>query len=252
VPISVSALSIAPVKGMRIALVESIALETQGAVGDRAFLVVAEDGVLLESTRTPELLAVEAALDAESGALRLRFPDGSRAEAVPEPGERATTKLYDGRALAGRLVGGPLAEALSAHLGRAVRLLARDAAEQGADDFPVSLMSGASLRALAPELGGAVPDARRFRMTLTVEGVQAWEEHGWAGRELAVGEAVLRVVDPVPRCVVTTRDPDDGHRDLPVLRALARLRGKSDVSFGVWCDVAAPGVVRLGDPVVAA
>jgi hypothetical protein len=37
-----------------------------------------------------------------------------------------------------------------------------------------------------------------------------------------------------------------------VLRALARLRGKDDVTFGVWCDVVAPGAVRVGDPIVVA
>jgi MOSC domain-containing protein YiiM len=34
-----------------------------------------------------------------------------------------------------------------------------------------------------------------------------------------------------------------------VLKALAQLRGKDDVTFGVWCDVVAPGRVRVGDPV---
>ena len=48
---------------------------------------------------------------------------------------------------------------------------------------------------------------------------------------------------------MTMRDPDDGHGDLPILRALASLRGKRDVAFGVWCDVAAPGIVRVGDAV---
>jgi uncharacterized protein YcbX len=110
-------------------------------------------------------------------------------------------------------------------------------------------MSTASLRALAPELGGAVPDARRFRMTLTIDGTEPWEEHGWAGRELAVGKVRLRVLDPVPRCVVTTRDPDAGTRDLPVLKALATLLGKKHVDFGVWCTVEHPGTVRRGDRV---
>jgi uncharacterized protein YcbX len=97
-----------------------------------------------------------------------------------------------------------------------------------------------------------VPDPRRFRMTITIDGVDAWEEHGWGGRELAVGDAVLRVTAPVPRCVVTTRDPEDGRRDLPTLKALAQLRGKDDVTFGVWCEVVAPGRVRRGDAVTRA
>jgi uncharacterized protein len=130
-----------------------------------------------------------------------------------------------------------------------VRLLARDPSERGADDAPVTLMSEASLDALAPALDGAVPDPRRFRMTITIDGVGAWEEHGWGGRELAVGAAVLRVTEPVPRCVVTTRDPDSGRRDMPMLKALAEVRGKRDVTFGVWCEVVASARVRVGDAV---
>ena len=30
------------------------------------------------------------------------------------------------------------------------------------------------------------------------------------------------------------------------------LRGKHDVTFGVWCEVVAPGRVRVGDQVVTA
>src|SRR6185312_2578185 len=106
----------------------------------------------------------------------------------------------------------------------------------------------ASLDALGDALGGAV-DGRRFRMTITIDGADAWEEHGWAGREVRAGAARLRVAAPTVRCAVTTRDPDHGRRDAPVLRALAGLRGRDDVTFGVWCDVVAPGRVRVGDPV---
>ena len=88
-------------------------------------------------------------------------------------------------------------------------------------------------------------------MTITVDGAGAWEEHGWAGRDVDAGEARLRVVDPVPRCVGTTRDPEQGRRDVAVLQALAKLRGKKDVSFGVWCEVVRPGRVCRGDRVVA-
>lgn len=246
-PVTVTALRLAPVKGMRVAPADAVELSPSGAAGDRAFVVVDAGGELVRTGRNPELLAVAPAWDPATGALTLRFPDGDAVTAIPEPGAAATTRLYDGRELAGRLVDGPLAAALSDHLKRPVRLLARDPGQTGADDFPVTLMSEASLAALAPELGGRTPDARRFRMTLTVDGAEAWEEHGWAGREVAAGEAVLRVVDPVPRCVVTTHDPDDGRTNAPVLKALARLRGTDDVTFGVWCEVARAGVVRRGD-----
>jgi uncharacterized protein YcbX len=246
----ITGLALAPVKGMRVASVQAVELREHGPVGDRAFLVLDEQNRLLVSSRTAALMAVEPAWDGST--LRLRFPDGSEVAEEPRLGAAATTRLYDDRELPGRLVDGALADALSEHLGRRVRLLMRDADRTAADDFPVSLMSEASLAALAPALGGDVPDARRFRMTLTIAGVEAWEEHGWAGRELAAGHAVLRVVDPIPRCVITTRDPDSGSTDLPVLKALARLRGKDDVTFGVWCQVLRAGTVRRGDAVAPA
>jgi uncharacterized protein YcbX len=250
---TVAELSIAPVKGLRVTRVEAVELGPRGAAGDRAFLVLdAADGSLLLTTRTPRLLQVAAERDAATGALVLRFPDGRAVTEVPEPGEAAATASYDGRAIRGRLVRGTLTAALSEHLGRELVLLARDEDELGADDAPVTLASTASLAALAPALGGEPPDGRRFRMTITAAGLDAWEEHGWAGRELAAGEAVLRVRAPVPRCAVTTRHPEDGRRDVPTLKALAELRGKRDVTFGVWCDVLSPGTVRTGDPIALA
>ena len=248
---TVATLETAPVKGMRTLASEELELMAHGVPGDRAFLVVDPDGKLLESTRTPTLMQVGARWDPDGGVLALHFPDGEIA-AAPEPGEPATTANYAGRPVRGRLVHGPLADALSEHLGRRVALLARDAEEMGADDSPVTLMSLASVRALAAALDGAVPDPRRFRMTITIEGVDAWAEYGWSGGMLDVGAARLRVEGRVPRCVVTTRDPDSGRRDVPTLKALATLRGPKDVTFGVYCEVVRPGRVRVGDPVAPA
>jgi uncharacterized protein YcbX len=244
---TITRLAIAPVKGMRLTPVTELELGASGARGDRAFCVVDPDGALLLTTRTPALLQVEPRWDGH--ALTLRFPDGSEVSEPPAFGARATTANYSGRAVHGRLVGGAHAEAISSHLGRPVRLLARDDGQRLADDAPVTLMSEASLAALAPELDGAVPDGRRFRMTIAIRGVEAWEELGWGDREIEAGEALLRGIEPVPRCVVTTRDPDHGGTDAPVLAALARLRGKRAVTFGLWCAVVAPGRVRVGDRV---
>src|SRR4051794_33150211 len=125
--ITVSALRMAPVKGTRLHAVQEIEIVGAGVVGDRAFMVVDEDAGLLLTSRTPALLEVEASFEAATGALRLRFPDGSEVEEVPSPGAAAVTRQYDGREVPGRLIDGRLAAALSAHLGRTVRLLARDA-----------------------------------------------------------------------------------------------------------------------------
>ena len=234
---------------MRTVAVDAVELAASGPVGDRGFHVREEDGAIALNTRNPRLVQIVPVWNAASGELALAFPDGRRVAAPVVRGAAVTTTFYDGRPVPGRAVEGPFAAALTEHLGRPVQLVAHDDGVTGGDDHPVTLMSDGSLAAVSAALDDAVVDPRRFRMTISIDGAHAWEEDGWAGREVTVGAATLRVAAPVGRCVVTMRDPDDGHGDLPILRALAQLRGKRDVAFGVWCDVTAPGVVRVGDAV---
>jgi uncharacterized protein YcbX len=244
---TVSQLAIAPVKGMRLHDTGEIRLGQHGVIGDREFLIIGEDGKLLLTSRTPTLLQIEPAWDRTRDVLALRFPDGRVVQDTPGPGASAATRMYDGREVPGWIIPGPLSTALSGYLGREVRLFRREPAHIGHDDQPVTLMSEASLEALAPGLNGAAPDPRRFRMTITMTGTDAWAEHGWGGQEVSIGEAILRVIAPVPRCVITTRNPDSGATDARVLHALARLRGKNDITFGVWCDIIRPGRIHIGD-----
>jgi uncharacterized protein len=250
VPVIVSQLARAPVKGMRLQSVSEIQLEQDKVTGDREFLVIGHDGQLLLTTRTPALLQIEPSFDRAHNVLALRFPDGSVVQDTPEPGAPAITRMYDRREIPGRIVSGPLSDALSSYLGRAVHLFKRDPEHLGNDDEPVTLMSEASLQALAPELNGTVPDQRRFRMTITIAGADAWAEHAWRGQDAQVGEVILRVIAPVPRCAVTTRNPESGATDARVLHALARLRGKDDITFGVWCEIIRPGLIHVGDLVI--
>ncbi len=246
---NVRELWIAPVKGMRLVPAGGLELTAAGPRGDRAFHVREADGAIALTTRNPGLAAIVPAWDAAAGELTLTLPGGERVAGPVIAGEALVTRFYDGRPVGGRAVEGPFSDALSDLLGRPVTLVARDEDASGGDDHPVTLMSVASLGALAEHLETGAVDGRRFRMTITVDGVEPWEEHGWAGREVAAGEARLRVAAPTARCAVTTRDPDSGRRDLPVLRALAALHGKDSVDFGVWCDVARPGRVAVGDEV---
>src|SRR4051794_39210695 len=139
--VTVSRLALAPVKGLRLMPAEELELSPTGPVGDRAFVVVDDERKLRMTTRTPKLLQVQPAFDPSSGELRLRFPGGGEAAAVPEPAERAEVRMYNGRPVTGDLVEGPLAEALTEHLGRPTALVALDPAQTGADDAPVTLMS---------------------------------------------------------------------------------------------------------------
>ena len=249
-PVTVAELAVAPVKGMRLQSTSEVELGERGVTADRDFLVIGADGTLLLTSKAPALLQVEPAWDRDRNVLTLTFPDGEVIQDTPELGAAATTKMYDGREIPGWIVPGALSAALSSYLGRSVHLFKRAPEHLGNDDEPVTLMSQASLQALAPEFDGSAPDSRRFRMTITITGTEAWAEHAWQGQAVTIGEVILRVIAPVPRCVVTTRNPDSGATDARILHALARLRGKNDITFGVWCDILRSGRVHVGDLVM--
>jgi uncharacterized protein YcbX len=111
------------------------------------------------------------------------------------------------------------------------------------------------VQALADDEAGPV-DARRFRMNVELAGTAPHEEDSWEGRELRMGEVVLRAGGPVKRCAATTRNPDTGVVDLQTLKLIGRRRGRQETAkfgkgfyFGVYADVVAPGRVHVGDAV---
>ena len=87
-------------------------------------------------------------------------------------------------------------------------------------------------------------------MLIEVDGVEPFEEDAWQGKRVRFGEAIVRMGDRMPRCVMTTLDPDSGVQNAPVLKALAEYRKVgTDLLLGVYGDVEQPGVIRIGDPV---
>jgi len=193
--------------------------------------------------------------DRDGRVLALRFPDGTVVAGEVEPGEPVETGFF-GRPVQGHLVDGPWSQALSDFAGARLRLIRADEPGAGSDRGArgtVSLVSAASLERLAAEAGVDAVDGRRFRMLFTIDGVAAHEEDGWVGRDVAVGDAVLRPNGLVGRCAVTTHDPDTGVPTLDTLHLLRAYRGDvptdEPLPFGVWGEVVRPGRVAVGDPV---
>jgi len=193
--------------------------------------------------------------DRDGRVLALRFPDGTVVAGEVEPGEPVETGFF-GRPVQGHLVDGPWSQALSDFAGARLRLIRADEPGAGSDRGArgtVSLVSAASLERLAAEAGVDAVDGRRFRMLFTIDGVAAHEEDGWVGRDVAVGDAVLRPNGLVGRCAVTTHDPDTGVPTLDTLHVLRAYRGDvptdEPLPFGVWGEVVRPGRVAVGDSV---
>ena len=246
----VTRVGLAPLKGTRHTAYAGVEVDRAGLVHDRELcLVDLAARRVLRTVEHPTLLAVVA--ERHAGGLRLTLPGGEAVDGPLDPGSQTVTCDYWGRPVDLRLLEGPHAALAAAHLGRPVRLALapRGQVVYGAS---VSLVATASLADLASRLPGAAPlDPARFRANLVVETDVAWLEDTWAGRDVVVGDAVLRVAGPIPRCAVVDLDPDTGVRDRPVLRALATLRpdGPERRGFGVDATVVRPGLVRPGDPV---
>jgi len=250
-------ISVAPVKGMALEQRSEVQLEPSGVRGNRRFHVIGDDGRLLNGKQLGELQQIVPTWNEEDGTLMLRFPDGDVTEGTVEVDGPVTTLFY-GREVEGRVVVGPWSDALTSFVGRAVRLVQAVGAGDAVDRGPasVTVLSTGSLEAMREAAGIRVPiDPRRFRMLFGVDGVGAHEEDSWIGRSIRIGEATVAFGGNVGRCLVTSRHPETGVRDLPTLDVLAEYRSDMETTerlpFGVWGAVSQPGRVRLGDAVEA-
>jgi len=119
-------------------------------------------------------------------------------------------------------------------------------------DFgPVHLLTTGALAELAGQLGRASVDATRFRPNVIVDAPQ----DPVPGQELRIGDVVLQVVLPTPRCIVPGLQDQGPAVDRQLLTALARQHrtavgdlGRA-ACFGVYAEVLRPGQLTLGQVV---
>jgi uncharacterized protein YcbX len=244
----IASLGSSPLKGGRLNRIERLEFALDGPVGDREFAVVdLANGRVLKTVENPRLLAVTAQW--HGGVLALEI-DGTRYEAEPQPVGAQLELDYWGRPSAVRVVDGPWTPALSRLIGRDVAL-AR-AALPGAVVYgaSVTLVTTGSLRRLASRVGHEV-DPARFRATAVIDsGDDDHVEDAWAGRELALGSATVRVAEGIARCAVIDLDPRTATSGTRLLKTLAGYRLRSgDIEFGVYASVVSPGSVAVGDEV---
>ena len=198
-----------PVKGLRGEAVERVEVAADGIPGDRCLAVVDERGIVT-GRRKQRMIGLPAALDGRGEPLVDGHPWDSRESAA----------------------------AISEVAGLAAKLT-RPLGGHEHDAAHILLLTDGSVAQLGY-------DRRRFRPNIYVEGAAGPMELGWIGREVRVGDLVLRVDEPCERCVITTIDPDTIEVDLDVLK---RTRRELGGLMGVYCTVVEPGWVALSDPV---
>lgn len=110
----------------------------------------------------------------------------------------------------------------------------------------VSVLNLASVWDLSEKIGRPL-DPLRFRANVHVEGWEPWIENDVAGRGLRLGDAMLRALKPIRRCVAVDVDPATGDRDADLVTDLMRLYGHA--FCGLYLSVEAGGRLAIGDPV---
>ena len=253
--ITVAEINIAPVKSMSLVSLAAATLELGGIPDDRRFYLVNGQGRLLTRRQVGKLAQLTASWDADAESLRIAFPDGSALDGPPELDAPAWTIVW-GRRVRGRALLGDWSAALSEFCGQPARLMMSDLPCQVFDEFPVSLLSRASVERLSSEMGMSGDDCLatdRFRPTLLLDGCQPHEEDGWMNRTLAIGDSVIRVLAPDPRCAIVNQDPITGETDTDAVKSILGYRPNPLAAyFGVYGIVEKAGAVRVGDAVTPA
>jgi uncharacterized protein YcbX len=219
-----------PVKSMRGEELDSVSVGLQGLPGDRTYAFV-QEGV---HTPFPWLTGREYA-----GLLRCQ-------PAWETAGDRPALVVATGAGERFPIASDELRQWLAREAGRPVRL---HSDHRGNHDIAyVSIITTATIRALA-QAAGVAPDHRRFRMNLVIESDgPAFAEKEWVGRSLRVGEMRLVVTEQDRRCQMITLDPETGASTPAVLK----LAGELNNAFaGVYASVMTAGTVAVGDLVDA-
>ena len=249
--ITVKAINIAPVKSLALVSPDRVKVDFNGILEDRRFYLVDGQGALLTQRELGRLVQVRAEYQPDPELLRLHFPDGSSHAGPIEPEAPVLTRIW-GRRVTGHVLGGPWNAALSQFCQFPVRLVASDQPGQCFDEFPVSIISQASVNGLSQRVhGGFTFDSSRFRPTFLLDGSQPHQEDAWLGGSVQIGEELrLQVVARDPRCSIITQDPATGERDADTLRLILSYRPSPRAAyFGVYGLVERPGAVALGDAV---
>ena len=255
-----------PVKSAAAEAVAQLVLTPDGAVGDRLWAVLADDGTVVSAkhpSRGGRLLHVSASYDDETGGVTVTLP-GYPAYPAGDPQLNSALSEWLGRAVAITDVVPPdlqlhrlwpretgmLPEWAGAKPGDQVLTQVAGAARGRFVDYgQLHLVTTGALARLEAELGRPVQPLR-FRPNLLVD----LPEDPRPGDVLHIGDAELLIDLPTPRCVMPSLSQAGVAANEPgVLQILARHhrqpvgdRGKAAV-FGRYAIVRRAGRISTGD-----
>ena len=267
-PLTLSALSIYPVKGLKGIAVTQARCTERGLEYDRRWMVVGAEDEFLTQREVPRMATIWT--DIAKGKLTLSAPDTDPVDvplAPPPSSPRMHVTVWSSEVEA-LAVSGEADAWLSDYLAMECRLVYMPDNSRRlsnpkyggegklvgfADGYAYLLTGDASLADLNARLAAnnhpALP-MNRFRPNLVVAGAEAYAEDGW--KRVQIGQASFGVAKPCGRCQVTTTDQATGEVTGPEpLATLATYRDSKEFGtmFGMNLVSEKVGIVRVGDEV---
>ena len=182
-----------------------------------------------------DLMAISCRSDALAGTVTLRHP--RRPEEMFRPDDPTdAARLIDWLR--------PLWPENRPEPARVIRVPGQALTDQ--DQPLISINSVSSLAELSSRMGQEL-SPHRFRGNIWVEGWVPMAELDLVGTEITIGEARLRVEEPIGRCRATGANPETGAQDADTMGALQAHYGHTD--FGVFARVTQGGRIALNDEV---
>ena len=117
------------------------------------------------------------------------------------------------------------------------------------DAYALHIVTTASLAEAARINGESVFDVRRFRPNVLIEtpaDAAGFYEFGWTGKRIDTGSVGIGVHAPAVRCSMVMAAQPGLERDRLALRTLVEHTAQN---FGIYCNVLAAGIMRVGDAV---
>ncbi|WP_436793900.1 MOSC domain-containing protein [Actinospongicola halichondriae] len=256
-----------PVKSMQGDAPTSVEVDENGIVGDRTWaLRDAETGKLVSAKR-PRLW--RALLDCTASGtgddVTVTLPEGET-YGIHDAGLRVSLSALLGREIAIEASSGPMQGTYESDWPEIEGITLA-----GEMEFPTNLtgegtsfvdlgilhlLTTASMATLASAAPDVAVDARRFRPSILLDtpDLDGFPENEWAGRTLTIGDVVIALGDPAPRCIMTTVAQGDLPREPAVLQAIAAENRLTNplgtfACLGCYANVATGGTIGVGAPI---
>jgi hypothetical protein len=256
-----SAINIYPVKSCRGIALKTSHIDTWGLKYDRNWMVVNAEGGFLTQRKYPQMALIETELNPDALLLRAPNMPELRIPLSVQSGDKLDVTVWNDHCQAIDQ-GTEAADWLSNYMGLKCRLVRirenhtrladphytpQPTQVSFADDYPLMLISEASLTDLNARLAEPLP-MNRFRPNLVVAGCEPYAEDKW--RTMQIGEVMFEVVKPCARCaIINTNQTTSSRGKQPMVKLATYRRVRNKILFGQHLTHTGLGKVQLGDAV---